>query len=146
MNARTKVFIVDRDCASLVSLMLWLDQFADLEVTGATADATSMAGALVGQVKRAQPDVVLVDLASAIEIADTTVFPTTLVKAIKSAAGEPGILIRGQHDQEIALAAETDGYFGPKSSIKELADAIRKIANKRRLALSAANMPMTKAG
>lgn len=139
MNARTKIFIAESDCASLVSLMLWLDQFPEFEVAGATADATH----IFDQVKSAKPDMVLLDVSKS---NNETIH---LIRTLKGLEQRPAVLLRCQNESYLgdsALSLEADCSIGPKNSIKELCEAIRKVANKRKVALSAANMPMTKAG
>jgi DNA-binding NarL/FixJ family response regulator len=138
VNARTKIFIADYDCASLVSLMLWLEQFPEFEVSG-----TSHNGAhLVDRINQVNPDLVLLDINKG--VAENL----PVVRAIRGSASSPAILLKSQteHINDHALSAESDGTIGPSTAVKDLCDAIRKATNKRRMALSAANMPMTKAG
>jgi hypothetical protein len=138
MNALTKVFIVEHDTDSLVSLMLWLDQFPELDVSGSTV----LNGNLAQQVEDAQPDVVLLGIPTV----GLENLPT--VRMIKSALSLPQVVLmhKGESVIEGTLASETDGQIGAKTSLKELCETIKRVANKRRLAVSAANIPMTKAG
>lgn len=138
MNSLTKVFILEHDCDSLVSLMLWLDQFPELDVSG----STMRNGEIARQLQDAQPDVVLLNI--------PTVGAENLpvVRMIKACASAPCVVLMHKGDAVIegVLALESDGQVGAKTSLKEVCEAIKKAANKQRLAVSAANMPMTKAG
>ena len=137
MNARTKIFIADYDCASLVSLMLWLEQFPEFEVSGTSSNGAH----LVDRINKANPDIVLLDINKG--VAENL----PLVRAIRGSLSSPAILLKAQTEQSAdALASESDGSIGPSTAVKDVCDAIRKATNKRRMALSAANMPMTKAG
>ncbi len=138
MNARTKIFIADYDCASLVSLMLWLEQFPEFEVSGTSSNGAH----LVDRINQLNPDVVLLDINKGVSE------NLPVVRAIRGSASSPAILLKSPSEQhnDHALAMESDGSIGPLTAVKDLCDAIRKAANKRRMALSAANMPLTKAG
>lgn len=137
MNARTKIFIADYDCASLVSLMLWLEQFPEFEVSGTSSNSAQ----LLDRINKANPDIVLLDINKG--VAENL----PLVRAIRGSLASPAILLKAQTEQSVdALANESDGSIGPSTAVKDVCDAIRKATNKRRMALSAANMPMTKAG
>jgi DNA-binding NarL/FixJ family response regulator len=118
--------------------MLWLEQFPEFEVSG-----TSRNGAhLVDRINQVNPDLVLLDINKG--VAENL----PVVRAIRGSASSPAILLKSQteHINDHALSAESDGTIGPSTAVKDLCDAIRKATNKRRMALSAANMPMTKAG
>jgi chemotaxis response regulator CheB len=137
VNARTKIFIADYDCASLVSLMLWLEQFPEFEVSGISRNGAH----LVDRINKVNPDIVLLDINNG--VAENL----PLLRAIRGSNSSPAILLKAQTEQQAdALALESDGTIGPSTAIKDVCDAIRKATNKRRLALSAANVPMTKAG
>ncbi len=137
MNARTKIFIADYDCASLVSLMLWLEQYPEFEVSGVSRNSAH----LVDRINKVNPDVVLLDINNGMSE------NLPLLRAIRGTKSSPAILLKAQTEQQAdALAHECDGTLAPTLAIKEISEAIRKASNKRRLALSAANMPMTKAG
>jgi DNA-binding NarL/FixJ family response regulator len=119
--------------------MLWLDQFPEFNVLGTTVDT----GSLSKQIEDVQPDVVLLDIgtpgaediAALREIKDADCSPAVVLLH----QGEPGE-VRG------VLANESDGQIPIAFALSHLPEAIRKVANKRRVAISAANMPMTKAG
>ncbi|HEY9786032.1 MAG TPA: hypothetical protein V6D17_11560 [Candidatus Obscuribacterales bacterium] len=137
MNPRTKVLIANKDGAKLISLLLWLEQYGDLEVTGTTS--TELACCL----NETAPDVVLMDLNVHSEL------ETSFLRNLRNAESAPAFLL--MHESEVApiestLSREFDGHISPRSSLKELADAVRKAANKRSLAISAARIPNTKAG
>ena len=137
MNPRTKIFIAEYDCASLVSLMLWLEQFPEFEVAGASNNGAQ----LVDRIGELNPDVVLLDVNKG------AAENLPVLRAIKAFASAPAVLLRSPIDtNDSMLQIEADGSVVPSTSIKELCEAIRKAANKRRVAMSAANMPLTKAG
>lgn len=137
MNPRTKIFIAEYDCASLVSLMLWLEQFPEFEVAGASNNGAQ----LVDRIGELHPDVVLLDVNKG------AAENLPVLRAIKAFASAPAVLLRSPIDSnDNMLQIEADGSVVPSTSIKELCEAIRKAANKRRVAMSAANMPLTKAG
>jgi len=137
VNARTKIFIADYDCASLVSLMLWLEQYPEFEVSGISRNSAH----LVDRINKVNPDIVLLDINNGVGE------NLPLLRAIRGTNSSPAILVKTQTEQQAdALAIESDGTLAPSIAIKEVCDAIRKASNKRRMALTAANMPMTKAG
>jgi DNA-binding NarL/FixJ family response regulator len=138
MNPRANIFIVEKDCSGLVPIMLWLDQFPEFEVFGTTNDNDFMP--LIEEIKA---DVVLL----AKESPEPEDFLTT--RQIKALNNSPAIVLSYQSDvgaYEPMLANESDGLITSKTSLTEIYDALHKVVNKRRVAQSAANMPMTKAG
>lgn len=118
--------------------MLWFEQFPEFEVTGAAKNGAR----IVDRINEVNPDVVLLDIHQGLPE------NLPLIRAIRGSAASPAILLRTHTDQvnDHAIAMEADGHVGPSTQTKELGDAIRKAFNKRRMALTAANMPMTKAG
>lgn len=134
MNSRTKVLIANNDGAKLISLLLWLEQYTDLEVVGTTATEDEFNQS----VNDHQPDVVLMDIG---------INPSS--KAIRFTESQPAILL--MHESDVAplegpLTREFDGQISPKQSLHEMADAIRKAANKRMLQKTASYIPAQKAG
>jgi len=139
MNQRIKIFIVEYDCVSLITLMLWLDQFADLDVLGTTVDT----GSLRSQIDDLKPDVVLLDIA--------TPGPEDVpqLRECKSVEPPPAVLLLYHGDPdglEGPLKAESEGQLGPETSMSELYDSIVRAASLRRLMLSAALLPAMQAG
>ena len=138
MNARTKIFIAEYDCARLISLMLWLEQFPEFEITGTAQFGSD----LVHRVKESQPDVVLLDFNS------ETIDSLHIVRAIRNSATAAAILATASAEvsvKDCLKSSEADEIINPSSSMKDLSESIRRVVKKKRLAL-AANMPMTKAG
>lgn len=117
--------------------MLWLEQFPEFEVAGASNNGAQ----LVDRIGELNPDVVLLDVNKG------AAENLPVLRAIKAFASAPAVLLRSPIDtNDSMLQIEADGSVVPSTSIKELCEAIRKAANKRRVAMSAANMPLTKAG
>lgn len=117
--------------------MLWLEQYPEFEVSGISRNSAH----LVDRINDVNPDIVLLDINNG--VAENL----PLLRAIRGTNSSPAILLKAQTEQSAdALANECDGTIGPSTAVKEMSDAIRKATNKRRVALSAANMPMTKAG
>jgi DNA-binding NarL/FixJ family response regulator len=138
VNARTKIFIAEYDCARLISLMLWLEQFPEFEITGTAQFGSD----LVHRVKESQPDVVLLDFNS------ETIDSLHIVRAIRNSATAAAILATASAEvsvKDCLKSSEADEIINPSSSMKDLSESIRRVVKKKRLAL-AANMPMTKAG
>lgn len=139
MTARTKIFIAEYDCARLISLMLWLEQFPEFEITGTAQFGTD----LLRRIKDSQPDVVLLDFNP------ETIDSLPIVRAIRTSATSAAILATTSGEtcvKDCLKASEADEVINPSSSIKDLCESIRRVVNKRRMAVAAANVPMTKAG
>jgi DNA-binding NarL/FixJ family response regulator len=136
MNPRTKIFVVEHDCAKLVNLMLWLDQYPEFEISGVVGDTRN----IQEQIAENNPDIVLLDV-------DTTLADrVSTVRSLKASPNAPAIVVLCPSEKDKALLAESDGYVQQTSSIQDLCDFLQKASNKRRIAIAAANMPKTKAG
>jgi len=138
MNSRTKLLIAQPDGAKLVSLLLWLEQYSDMEVVGTTSSGDK----LVDCTNFHQPDVVLLDFSLMAQDEKNT-------SNMKAAGSTPAILV--MHESDIApmgyaLGKDLDGYINPKFSLQELTDCIRKAAQKRLAPVAAAYVPATMAG
>ncbi|HEY9680737.1 MAG TPA: hypothetical protein V6C86_04075 [Oculatellaceae cyanobacterium] len=139
MNPRTKIFVVEQDCGRLINIMLYLEQFAEFELIGSCGRACE----LNWQLQQANVDVVLVDS----ESLDAESIAT--VRAIKSGANAPSMLVLGGNDSSAAekvLLADADGLMKRTSGIKDLAESIRRVLNKRKVAATVVKLPRTKAG
>jgi hypothetical protein len=127
MSNRVKIFIVEYDCVSLITLMLWLDQFPDFEVLGTTIDT----GNLGDQVAQLQPDVVLLDIATP---GPEDIAPLLEIKSVEPS---PAVLLLYHGDPtglKGILQDESDGQLGPNRTLGDLQGAILRAYNKRRLA------------
>jgi DNA-binding NarL/FixJ family response regulator len=136
MNPRTKLLIAQPDGAKLVSLLLWLEQYTDLEVVGTTCSGDKLASCTSFH----QPDVVLLDF---------SLLAQDQPAKIKSVASLPAILVMHESDiapMESALSKDLDGYINPKLALSELTENIRKAAQKRVVPMAAAYVPATMAG
>jgi DNA-binding NarL/FixJ family response regulator len=129
VNARTKIFIAEYDCARLISLMLWLEQFPEFEITGTAQFGTD----LLKRIKESQPDVVLLDFNP------ETIDSLHIIRAIRTSATSAAILATSSAEVGVKEC------LNPSSSIKDLCESIRRVVNKKRVAVAAANVPMSKA-
>ncbi|MCC6976895.1 MAG: hypothetical protein IT343_01135 [Candidatus Melainabacteria bacterium] len=139
MNPRTKLLIAQPDGAKLVSLLLWLEQYSDMEVVGTTCSGDK----LVNCATFHQPDVVLLDFSLMAQDEKST------AADIKSVSSTPAILVMHESDiapMEYALGKDLDGYINPKLSLQELTENVRKSAQKRLTPVAAAYVPATMAG
>ncbi len=139
MNPRTKLLIAQPDGAKLVSLLLWLEQYTDLEVVGTTCSGDKLSYCTSFH----QPDVVLLDFSLMAQDQPAT---TARIKAVTSS---PAILVMYESDiapMESALSKDLDGYINPKLALSELSENIRKAAQKRVLPMAASYVPATMAG
>lgn len=138
MNSRTKVLIANKDGARLISLLLWLEQYADLEVTGTTSSDDELKQYVIEH----KPDVVLLDL-------NVQINGNCPASFIKSKDSSPSVLL--MHQSEIKplegpLTRDCDGQINPKNTLKDIVEIIRKAANKRMVQITATRIPSTKAG
>ncbi len=139
MNPRTKLLIAQPDGAKLVSLLLWLEQYTDMEVVGTTCSGDKLTDCTSFH----QPDVVLLDFCLLSQD------PPAATAKIKSVASAPAILVMHESDiapMESMLSKDLDGYINPKLALSELTEIIRKAAQKRVVPMSPAYVPATMAG
>ena len=139
MNPRTKIFVVEQDCGKLINIMLYLEQFSEFELVGSSGRACE----LNWQLQQANVDVIFVDS----EAQDPESLAT--IRTIKAAPSAPAILVLCAGEPSAAekvLLAEADGQMRRSSGIKELAESIRRVLNKRKAVATVAKIPRTKAG
>lgn len=139
MSPRTKIFVVEKDCGKLINIWLYLEQFSEFELVGSTGQACE----LNWQLQQANADVILIDA----EAQDADSLAT--IRAIKSGPFAPAVLVLCGNEPTAAekiLLAEADGYMKRNSVIKDLAESIRRVQNKRKATVTVANLPLTKAG
>lgn len=139
MSERVRIFIVESDCVNLITLTLWLDQFADFDVLGTTADTTS----IKKQVEELKPDVVIFDIAT------PGSEDVTELRQIKSVDDPPAVLLlyQGTADQlRGPLMAESEGWLGTESTLGDLHFAILSALKRRNAAQPAAFSRVAKAG
>ena len=138
MNQRIKIFIVEYDCVSLITLMLWLDQFPEFDVLGTTINT----GNLKEQIAELEPDVVLLD----IETPGPEDIP--VLREVKSVQPVPAVILLYHGDPdglEGILESESEGQLGPDRTLGDLHDSVMKAYNRQLLTRSAA-LTMAKAG
>jgi DNA-binding NarL/FixJ family response regulator len=139
MNSRTKIFVVEQDCGKLINIMLFLEQFPEFDLVGSGAKACE----LNWQLQQSNADLILID--SEAQDADSL----ATIRTIKSSSGSPAVLVLCGNEQtpaEKILLAESDAFIRRNSAIKDLAEMIRRTHNRRKTAVCAANIPLTKAG
>jgi DNA-binding NarL/FixJ family response regulator len=139
MNPRTKIFVVEQDCGKLINIMLFLEQFPEFDLVGSGAKACE----LNWQLQQSNVDVILIDS----EAQDADSFAT--IRTIKASSSSPAVLVLCGNEQTAAekiLLAEADAFIRRNSAIKDLAELIRRTYNRRKTAVCAANVPLTRAG
>jgi DNA-binding NarL/FixJ family response regulator len=123
MNSPTKVFIVDSDRLTLITLSLWLEHLKDFEIVG-TALANNK---LEQKILDSQPELVVLNLNSS--CADIPVI----------------ILYDGEmEDLDGPLSQESDAQLSPETSLKDFVEVMRKYGFKHKVVTSPHFM--TKAG
>ncbi len=143
MNPPTKVFIVDSDRLSLVTLSLWLEQHKDFEVVG-TALPTSK---LEQKLRESQTDLVVLSLSS------VGVEALSTLRRVKQTQYDLPVIILHQGDARSIdgpLAYESEAQLSPEASLKDLLEVMRKIGLRQKIvssntALVSSNL-LTKAG
>ena len=139
MTNRIKIFIVEYDCSSLITLMLWLDQFPEFDVLGTTIQS----GDLREKIVELEPDVVLLDIETP---GPEDVAPLRLVQSVTP---PPAVLLLYHGDPaglEGVLKQESDGQLGPERTLGDLHDAVIKAFSRRQVVFSASLVPATLAG
>lgn len=139
MNPPTKIFIIDSDRLSLVTLSLWLDQVKDFEIVG-----TSLAtGNLERRIIDSQPDLVFFNIALSGGIDSLA----TLRRLKQVRADLPVILLYegDKKDLDSHLTAESDAQISPEASLKELVETMKKLGYKQKV-VSGSHLYMVKAG
>ena len=141
MNPPNKVFIVDNDRLSLVTLSLWLEQIKDFEIVG-TSHATSQ---LEHNLLDGQPDLVVLSLSSAGPEAIST------LRRIRQTLGALLTVILlydgDKKNLEGPLSNETQAQLSPDISLKDFVEVLRKLGLRQKAVAGAnVNLLMTKAG
>lgn len=139
MNQRIRIFIVEYDCVSLITLMLWLDQFPEFDVLGTTVDTGNLRQKLI----ELQPDVVLMNIQTP---GPEDIMP---LRAVRSVNPSPAVLLLYHGDEEGlegVLKQESDGQLGPDRTLGDLREAITKAYNRRPVVMSALLSPVARAG
>jgi DNA-binding NarL/FixJ family response regulator len=139
MSLRTKIFVVEQDCGRLINIMLFLEQFPEFDLVGSSAKACE----LNWQLQQSNADIILID--SEAQDADSL----ATIRTIKAGLSSPAVLVLCGNEQTAAeriLLADADAFIRRNSAIKDLAEMIRRTYNRRKTAVSAANIPLTKAG
>lgn len=142
MNPPTKIFIIDSDRLSLVTLSLWLDQVKDFEIVG-----TSLAtGNLERRIIDSQPDLVFFNIASSNGIGGIDSLAT--LRRLKQVRADLPVILLYEGDKKDLdghLALESDAQISPEASLKELVETMKKLGYKQKV-VSGSHLYMVKAG
>jgi len=139
MNPPNKVFIVDNDRLSLVTLSLWLEQVKDFEIVGTSHASAQLERNLVEN----QPDLVVLSLASAGPEAVAT------LRRIHQSMGPLPVVILYDGDKKNLdgpLTHETQAQLNSDISLKDLVEVMRKLAIRQKVVANPTINLMTKAG
>ena len=126
MNPPNKVFIVDNDRLSLVTLSLWLEQVKDFEIVG-----TSLATAqLERNLTEGQPDLVVLSI--------TAPGPEAVhnLRRIRQTLGNVTVIVLfdGEKKQlDGPLLAETQAQLSPEISLKDFVEVLRKLGFRQKV-------------
>ncbi len=139
MNQRIKVSIVGSNFINLITLTLWLDQFADFDVLGTTGSSE----VVNAQIEEFAPDIVLLDLAAP--------GPTAIsrLREMKALRKPPAVLLMHQgtsEDLRGPLINESDGHIGTESPLGDLRDAILLALKRNAVIARYPFCPVAKAG
>lgn len=138
MNPPTKIFIIDSDRLSLVTLSLWLDQVRDFEIVGTSLPS----GNLERRIGVAEPDLVILNIST------PSIDAVSVLRRLKQSRQDlPVILLYdgAMKDLEGPLATESEAQLSPEVSLKELVDVIKKFGLKQKV-VTGAPLYMVKAG
>jgi DNA-binding NarL/FixJ family response regulator len=140
MNPPNKVFIVDNDRLSLVTLSLWLEQIKDFEIVGTSLATSQLERNLID----GQPDLVVLSLASAGPEAVAT------LRRIHQTMGAVPVILLYDGDRknlEGPLTHQTQAQLSPDISLKDFVEVLRKLGLRQKVvATPSINSLMTKAG
>lgn len=141
MNPPTKVFIVDSDRLSLVTLSLWLEQHKDFEVVGTALPTTK----LEQKLRDSQADLVVLSLSTA------AIEAISVMRRVKQTHQDLPVIVLHQGDCKVIdgpLGFESEAQLSPDASLKDLLEIMRKIGLRQKI-VSSGNISaslLTKAG
>lgn len=137
MNSPTKVFIVDSDRLTLITLSLWLEHLKDFEIVGTALANNKLEQKLLTN----QPELIVLNLNSAgLEALST-------LRRIKNLGLDAPVIILydgNMDDLEGPLSQESDAQLSPETSLKDFVEVMRKYGFKHKVVTSPHFM--TKAG
>jgi len=140
MNPPNKVFIVDNDRLSLVTLSLWLEQVKDFEIVGTSLATAQLERNLI----EGQPDLIVLSLASAGPEAVAT------LRRIRQTLSTPVVILYEgkKKNLEGPLTNETQAQLSPDISLKDFVEVLRKLGLRQKVVptTTTINSLMTKAG
>lgn len=139
MNDTTKVFIAEQDEPEFLMLLLYLDQFDDIEIVGSAIARTE----LEDQIRCAKPDVVIYNLPSA---SDTL---PALISQLKSRQSCPALVCIREGNflpLEGTFKQTPEALLPSFTPLDKLLDTIRRSAAKYRGAALAEHVQLSKAG
>ena len=138
MNPPTKIFIIDSDRLSLVTLSLWLDQVKDFEIVGTSLVTANLERRIID----GQPDLVFFNIATAgLESLAT-------LRRLKQVRQDLPVILLYEGDKSDLdghLTLESEAQLSPEVSLKEMVDVMKKLGYKQKV-VSGSHLYMVKAG
>lgn len=136
MNPPTRVFIIDSDRLSMVTLSLWLDQVQDFEIVGCALQNGNLERRLID----CQPDLVILNIASC------GLSGVSTLRRLKATRSDlPVVILHDSDELEGPLTTESEVQLSSTVSLKELVDALKKLGLRSKVVSTNAVL-MTKAG
>lgn len=127
MNPPARVFIIDSDRLSMVTLSLWLDQVQDLEIVGCALQN----GNLERRIIDSQPDLVILNTAAC---GLTAVSTLRRLKATR--VDLPVVILHDSDELEGPLVSESEIQLNSTVSLKELVGALKKLGLRSKVVAS----------
>ncbi|MBU6452124.1 MAG: hypothetical protein KGS72_10125 [Cyanobacteria bacterium REEB67] len=126
MNPPNKVFIVDNDRLSLVTLSLWLEQVKDFEIVGTSLATAQLERNLI----EGQPDLVVLSI--------TAPGPEAVhnLRRIRQTLGNVTVIVLfdGEKKQlDGPLLTETQAQLSPEISLKDFVEVLRKLGFRQKV-------------
>lgn len=137
MDKRVKVSIIDSSVTRMTALLLWLDQFQQIQVSGFLAESESCT-----------PDQLLADCQIILLSEDAlSLCDRFLEKTLKLGAARPALVLLsdGRNRAETPTILDGEIKVDMDASLKDLYDQIERIAVGRKLMVSSTWLPATKA-
>lgn len=136
MQRRIKISILDNDVSRLIALMLWFEQFQEIQVKGfkADADLLSQDRSLIESDIVLLSDTALVSLDSVVE------------KTLKFGAESCSVfLLKNSHGPDRQPPVDCEASISMNASLKDLYDQIGKVAVRKKLVFASTWLPASKA-
>jgi hypothetical protein len=132
MDKRIKLSIMESDIRRLTALMLWFEQFPEFQVNGMLAESDA-----------SSHDKILLDCQilllsdKALSLHDHAL--------LKLGAGRPALVLLKGSEACVPNIVECDGALDVDASLKDVYDQVEKVAVRRKLMVTPAWLPASKA-